>query len=306
MTANKSGRSSNTRPINIGFFYGLVAAVIWGGFIPVSRQGVSLGLEAVDIAFLRYVTSGLLMLPLLLRQLHTGRLSALGWAKPLILAALAGPLFIIVGASGYHFAPAANAAVIQLGVLTLVSVALASFLFGEHLGWVRLVGLALLVAGLAIISGPSLFTASSHAWVGDLLFAGAGGMFAGFTILVRRWQIQSWVATSVVSVLSAAIYAPLYIMFRGMGRILAVPLPAVAEQVFVQGLLSGVVALFAFAQAVHHLGPGRAALFPALAPAVAILIGIPLLGEIPTSLQWAGLGVATFGLFVSLRRPQSP
>ncbi|WP_193171440.1 DMT family transporter [Nisaea nitritireducens] len=287
----------------IGVAFGLMAAVIWGGFLVVSRHGVVLGLEAVDIAFLRYVSAALVMLPILLRQPGRGELVQLGWFKPLMLAMLAGPLFLVVGASGFYFAPAAHAAVIQPGGMTLTSVCFAAILFGERLTPAKLAGLALLVIGLATIAGPDLFSGQSEAWKGDILFATAGTMFAGFTILVRRWRISAWTSTAIVSVLSGFLFGPLYLMVWGPERLLATPFEAIVEQVVVQGILSAVVALFAFARAVHHLGPGRASFFPAMAPSMAILIAIPVLGEFPSILQWAGLAIATLGLVIALRRP---
>ncbi|WP_193182331.1 DMT family transporter [Nisaea sediminum] len=287
----------------VGIVFGLLAAVIWGGFLAYSRRGVVVGLEAVDIAFLRYVSAGLVMLPLFLRRSVRKELAALGWFKPLVLAALAGPLFIIVGASGFYFAPAAHAAVIQPGAMTLASVCAATLLFGERMNPARLAGVLILVAGLATIAGPGLLGGEAGAWRGDLLFAAAGTMFAAYTILVRRWRIGAWTSTAIVSVLSGLMLGPAYLALRGPGALLSASPAVLLEQVVVQGILSAVVALFAFARAVHHLGPGRAAVFPALAPSMAILIAIPVVGEFPTALQWAGLAVATLGLLISLRRP---
>jgi len=287
----------------IGIAFGLLAAVIWGGFLVVSRHGVVLGLEAVDIAFLRYAPAALLMLPILLCQPGRRELVQLGWFKPLMLAALAGPLFLVVGASGFYFAPAAHAAVIQPGGMTLTSVCFAAILFGERLTPAKLTGLALLIAGLATIAGPDLFSGQSAAWKGDILFATAGTMFAGFSILVRRWRISAWTSTAIVAVLSGFFFGPLYLLIWGAERLLTTPPHVIIEQVVVQGVLSAVVALFAFARAVHHLGPGRASFFPAMAPSMAILIAIPVLGELPSILQWAGLAFATLGLVIALRRP---
>ena len=87
----------------------------------------ALGLEAVDIAFLRYVSAALVMLLIFLRQPGRGELMRLGRFKPSMLAALAG---------------------------------------------------------------PGLFSGQSEAWKGDIPFATAGTMVAGFTILVRRWRIS--------------------------------------------------------------------------------------------------------------------
>ena len=75
-----------------------------------------------------------------------------------------------------------------------------------------------------------------------------------------------------------------------------------AAQIVVQGALSGVVAVLAYTRAVQLLGPGRAALFPALVPAVAVALGVPIAGEIPAPLQLAGIALATLGLIASIRK----
>ncbi|TCL04638.1 DMT family transporter [Sodalis ligni] len=226
-----------------GLVSGLMAAVIWGGFLVVSRQGIAAGLQATDLAFLRYLTAGLILAPWL--ACHSPqRLTGMGWRKGVCLALLAGPLFIVVGASGYHFAPLAHAAVIQLGMLTLVSIVLAALLLGERPGIPRIAGLLVIVAGLAVTAGPGLLHGSSRAWVGDMLFALAGSMWAVFTVLQRQWKIAPLQATAVVSVLSGLIYTPIY-LFTGGVRIFSEISPAMfLEQIVAQGVLSGVIALF--------------------------------------------------------------
>jgi drug/metabolite transporter (DMT)-like permease len=68
------------------------------------------------------------------------------------------------------------------------------------------------------------------------------------------------------------------------------------------GVLTGIVALYAFGKAVELLGPGRAALFPALAPAAAILVGAAMGSGLPTFAQGAGLILLSTGLLAALRQ----
>ncbi|OQW70920.1 MAG: hypothetical protein BVN33_16955 [Proteobacteria bacterium ST_bin13] len=280
--------------------YGLIAAVIWGGFLVASRHAIGAGLHPTDLAFLRYLVAGAILLPWFVRR-SPHRLGGMGWRKGVTLAVLAGPLFVIVSSSGYRFAPLAHGAVIQLGMLTLVSILLAAVFVGERPGKRRIVGILVIIAGLAVAAGQGLMAGSPTAWVGDLLFATAGSMWALFTVLQRRWTIAPLSATAVVSVLSAAVYVPAYLAENGL-RLFASASPAMlVEQILVQGVLSGVIALFAFARAVQNLGAGRAALFPALAPGVAMLIGIPVTGEIPTAIQILGLLILSGGLLIAVR-----
>ncbi len=283
----------------LGILFGLVAALIWGGYIAATRFATNIGLTAEDIAFLRYVTAGLMMAPWLARHRPLS-LAGIGWTKGAGLALLAGPPFVLVGASGFLFSPLAHSAVIQLGSVALLGVLFAAILNNESLSRRRVIGLLVIVAGLTITAGPGLFSGGSQAWKGDMLFALAGGMWALFTALQTRWKVAAVAATAVVSVLSALVYAPIYLAMSGSG-ILRFDIWLLVELAFVLGVLSGIIALFAFARAVELLGAGRASVFPTLAPGFAIIIGIPLAAEVPTALQVAGLLVLTVGLLLTLR-----
>lgn len=286
-------------PEATGIALGFVAAAIWGAYLAMAKAGVSAGLAASDIAFLRYGVAGLIMLPWLLANgLRT--CGGVGWARAVPLALLVGPLFILIGVGGYKFAPLAHGAVMQPAAVTIVSTVLAAAFLADKPTLGRVVGLGIMLSGLVIIAGPGLMVVGSMAPIGDGMFIAAGAMWAVFTVLTKRWRIAAIPATAAVSVLSAAVFVPGYLAFVGLERVLAAPPGMIFGQVIVQGALSGVVAVIAFAKTVELIGPARAAVFPALVPAVAVLLGIPLVGEIPTVLQISGLGVITIGLLFTL------
>lgn len=287
------------RPEIQGIAFGLTAAAIWGAYLAMARAGVSAGLQSTDIAAIRFGVAGLVMLPWLLRHGVMG-MAGMGLVKAGALALLAGPLFVLVGVGGYTFAPLAHGAVVQPAALTLGSVGLAMLVLGERPDRSRVIGVAVILAGLAVTAGPGLMSGGVLTPLGDLMFAAAGMLWAVFTVLNRRWNIAPLAATAAVSVLSAAVYVPIYLLAIGPDRLLAAPPATLAAQIVVQGLLSGVIAVIAFANANRLLGPGRAAIFPALVPAVAIALGVPITGELPTWLQLAGLVCVSLGLLVSL------
>jgi drug/metabolite transporter (DMT)-like permease len=57
--------------------------------------------------------------------------------------------------------------------------------------------------------------------------------------------------------------------------------------------------MLAYSRAVMLLGAARAPLLPSLVPVLAILIGVPLTGEVPDTVQWAGLTLVTAGFLVA-------
>lgn len=164
--------------------YGLVAAFIWGCYLAVSGQGLRVGLDACDLAFLGTLTAGLLMLPWLVLCNHFAKV---GYKKALVLTLLSGPLFGWLTLHGLSQAPLIHSAVIEAAVLILGSVLLRRFTRQPAAGH-DLVGLAVLLLGLL--------------WALQL-------------VLLARWQVEPVAATVVVCVLSASLYCPLYLWLHG-------------------------------------------------------------------------------------------
>jgi drug/metabolite transporter (DMT)-like permease len=283
-----------------GVLLGLAAALIWGGYLAYSRLGVTQGLEPADFAMLRFGVAGLVLLPYLARRgLLT--LAGVGWWRALALTACAGPVFMLIVAGGYTLAPLPHGAVIPPSAMTVSSMILAALVLGDHPSRARIAGVGVILAGLACVAGGGLISGKGElTWLGDIFFAAAGFLWAVFTVLQKRWGIAPMPATAAMSVLSLILLLPPFLVWSGFERIAALPTSALVAQIVVQGLLAGAVAVVAFAGAVVVLGASRAALFPALVPGTAMLIGIPLTGEWPTALQWVGIAVVISGLAMAV------
>ncbi len=139
----------------------------------------------------------------------------------------------------------------------------------------------MIVAGLALIAGGKGGAEMPDAWRGDLLFVAAGLSWVAFTMLLRRWRVGALPATAAVAVISALVVVPGVLLFGTLDRIAALPIPTLVAQVLVQGVGSGVLAVIAYGRAVERLGPAWAALFPALVPAAALLVGLPVADQAP-------------------------
>ena len=165
-------------------------------------------------------------------------------------------------------------------------------------------GAAVVLLGIGLIGWDGILQSAVHsggqAWLGDLLFFASSLLWAGFTLLLRYWRLSALRATAAVAVLSMAIATPVYLLWKGTGHLMALPLGALVFQGLVQGGLQGVITMVAYSQAVVLLGVSRAVLFPAIVPAISVLVGIPIVGEIPGALQVAGLVLVTIGLLITI------
>jgi len=294
-------RVAASTTLAFGYGCGLTMALCAAISFAAARAGILGGLAPDDMIFARFVVAGIVMLPFLLYW-GVPTLAGIGWPRGLVLLLTGGPLFAIMQTGGYAFAPLAHGAVIAPSVVTILSTIGAGVLLGERLTCSHLIGAALVLAGILLIAGQGALGSATGAttWVGDLLFFASSVLWAGFTLLIRYWRVDAVRATVVVSVLSFCISVPIYLAYRGPAHLINLPFAALAVQGVVQGLVQAVINIMAYSRAIAILGVSRAVLFPAIVPAISILIGIPLLGEIPNALQFAGLLLVSFGMLVAI------
>jgi drug/metabolite transporter (DMT)-like permease len=284
----------------IGTLCGIAAAACWAAGFVAAKHGIAIGLAPADLAFHRFVWSGLLMLPLVIRA-GVSDLGGLGWGRGLIIVMLAGPPQAILNYTGLTLAPLGHGAVIQPGTAALGGLVLALLILGEPLTRTRLIGVVAIILGLVVLGGEAVITLGGNAIGGDLMFSAAGVAWAAFTICLRSWRTGGILAAQVVGVLSLIFYAPTYAILFGFERMAAAGLWENLIQVIAQGALAGLLALYLFARAVTALGAGRASTFPALVPPMTILIGFLALGDIPTLPQLIGLAIVGVGFRFALR-----
>lgn len=282
----------------VGLACGLAAALIWGGQISVSAYGVRATLQALDITALRVAMAGLLMLPFVLRS-DPLRLCGIGWRRGLVLSLCAGAPYSLLSVGGLYFAPAAHNAVIISGLTPLLAAALAVLWLHFRPPPLHAAGLALIIVGVVCIGWQGLASRGlGDTWIGDLLFLGGALLMAGYTVALRRWGIEPLLGTAVIAVLSL-LYLPIYFT-TVESRIPEATLAEVLLQAVYQGVLAAVVSLVLYTRAVAALGAAYAAVFLALVPALATLIAIPALGELPAPLEWTGMLVVTAGMLLTL------
>jgi drug/metabolite transporter (DMT)-like permease len=285
----------------LGIACGLTTSLIWGIQAVVSRQSVADGLTAADVTILRFATAALLLLPFALRRMRPFPIGRIGWRRALVLTALAGAPYSLVLIAGASFAPALHSATITPGLIPVFTALLAYVLAGEQPGRMRLVGLALVLAGVGAFSWQALAHAPAHdsAWIGDLLFVLTAMMWTLFGLLAKRWGADA-IDVTIATCLLSLLFLPLVALVLPI-RLGEVAWGALALQALYQGALVGIGALFLYTQTVALLGAARATLFLPLNPAITALAGAVLLGEWPATAEIIGMLLVITGMTVALR-----
>lgn len=285
----------------LGYAFGMTMALGAATSFAMARAGALGGLAPEDMILARAAVAGLVMLPFLIKW-GLPTLAGIGWRRGLLLLLTGGPLFAFLQTGGYAYAPLAHGAVIAPSTVTVLSTLGAVVLLGERLTRWHVVGGMTVIAGVVLVSWHG-FTGSAvtdTTWIGDLMFVTSSILWATFTVLMRKWRLDPMRVTAVVAVLTALVVVPGYLAYRGFGRLTTLPADALLAQGIAQGLIQGVVTLLAYSKAIAILGVSRAVLFPAVVPAISILIGIPLVGEWPDQMQITGLALVTIGLLAAV------
>ena len=163
-----------------GAVFGFAAVSIWASWSVVTRLAVTTGLDASDIAALRFGVAGLLLPPVLLqRGLARDRL---GWLGLAVIIAGTGAPYELVAAVGLRFAPAYDGGALNPGCMPLFVAVISALVLGEKHSTARKLGLSLILAGILIIVGWQAAIWSPSRTFGDALFLFAAFLTACFTV----------------------------------------------------------------------------------------------------------------------------
>jgi drug/metabolite transporter (DMT)-like permease len=287
-----------------GAICGLAAACNWASWSAMTRFAVTTSFDPSDVALLRYGLAGVLLLPILVRRgLALDRLGFLGLAA---LVAGADAPYALVAAGALRLAPAAELSALNPGCIPLFVAAIAFLFARETVSPAQRAGLALIVTGAALLIASNAADAG-ELWMtsrafGAVLALLAALMWAVFTVIMRRADLDPLHAAALVSVGSLAIYLPFYLAWRG-ATLVQVPLAELAVQAIFQGLLVTIVSLVLYGRAVAILGAPGGAAFGALVPALAALMAIPLLGEWPSVTDWLAIVLISAGVYLTSGGP---
>lgn len=277
-----------------GYAAVISAVIIWGAWIALTRYAVLNKIAPDALSIMRFSIPAIALLPALFRV----GLWPKGKTIPFLICLCGlGPPYFYLLAHGIAYAPAADVGPLVPGTMPLLVALLSVIVLKEKMGAARAIGFALCAAGVAAIGGRSILASASDVSYGHMLLLGTAFVWACYTVAFRFVGITGIEMTALISFWStlASIplgWQPLVESFQ------TVPLSQMLLHFFIQGFASGLIAIALYSTGIARLGASRAAAFVALVPALATVIAIPLLGEIPDLASI--VGVVTTGLGVLL------
>lgn len=284
-----------------GYAFVAITMCIWGGFTITSRLNAIWHISPWDITGLRFLLAFFILMPILISKKDTAFL----WKKePFILAMLGGVAYCLTCYSAFHYVPAAHAAIFLNGCIPLCT-ALAGWVFfkqsfDKHT-WISLIIMLCSIVAMSYLMYQSTGVAFSF---GDILFFISAIWWGIFTILLKQWKMSAWHAMSGVAIWSAIVYVPVYLLFIPK-HFAEVEFAHLFMQTIFHGIFVVIIATLTYIEAIKRLGAFKAGSIVTLAPFIAAIIAVPLLGE-PLSFAivcgLVGMGIGALQPWRWLRR----
>ncbi len=231
-----------------------------------------------DIAALRFGIGGLLLSPVLVRH----GLCGLRLVEAAGLAGLGGLGFALFAYAGFALAPAAHGTILLHGTLALTTALLMRAFCCERIALRRGLSLAAIALGVATMAVDGVRQSSLSLLAGGLCLLAASFCWSSYGLYARRLSLPAMQAAAIVAGLSALAFLPVYACLPGTGLFKAGWRDLAFQAVF-QGVLIGVVSVFAYTRAVALLGAGRWPCSPLLCRASPQSAGICCWGKVPAA-----------------------
>ena len=269
------------RGVWIAYALLLLTVLFWSGNV-VTGRALRDAVDPIALNLYRWTIAGLLLLALSGRALWRHRRVALNhWPVPLGLG--------LTGVVGYqtcvyvalHHTQAVNALlVLQLAPVAIV--AGARWLYGERVGPMRAVGMAVAALGALVLiaRGDPGVIARLELNAGDATMLLAVGFWAGYSLLLKQRPTDlPPMALLLASVLvGLAVLVPAYLLSGGPATRPALP-PAAWVGVGYIGVFASFFAFLFWNHGVARVGPARASVFLYLMPVFGAVLGYLLLNE---------------------------
>ncbi len=274
-------------------------SVIWGVpylFIRVADRG----LEPAVIVSGRTLIGALVLLPLAARaKAIRPVLPGWRWLVAFAVIEMAIPWYLLTDAER-HLPSALTG--LMVAAVPLVGAAIS--LVGPHedrLTGVRALGLGIGLAGVVALLGVDLDLDGAGAWPVVEVLLVAVCYATGPVILSRRLNGLPGIGVSAVSL---SVAAALYLVPGILLWPASAPPASAVWSVVVLGLVCTALAFVLFYDLIAEIGPSRSTVITYLNPAVALLLGIVVLGEQPTVGMFIGFPLVLLGSVLATRGPR--
>lgn len=279
----------------LGYLAITLAVTIWAAFAISMRAIHQSGLTSADVALIRFLVPALLLLPLL--PSRWAALRTLRLRDVLMVTAGAGLPFFLLASAGARLSSAAYVSALIAGTAPLFVALLSRTFLRQSISRTRGFGLLVIIAGvIALVAAQG--SVGFHQISGITLLLTASLCWAIYSIGLRRVRVDPVGCAMLVTLPSVPVIGVLMITGVLSSNLANANVQDILYFAAVQGVGVGIVSTVVYALATQCLGAQRCTTIGALAPVLAAIMAVPLLGE--TLALPAILGILTISAGVAL------
>ena len=297
--------------MNLALLAAAATGVQVGAAIVASRYVVA-EVPPLTLALLRYAIGVLCLLPFVPAAMRAARARGVGWPPARDLATMAllgiGQFGILIALLNYGLQHmGAGRAALLFSLFPLLTMLLAVAVGRERFRPGTALGVALSIAGVALSLAPRLMheSGAAHTWSAETAVLGAALLGAACSVAYRPYlQRYPTLPVSALAMGASVLFLVVLALLleQWPRRVLQMGAGTWWPVLFI-GVSSGVGYLL-WLYALKHESPTRVAVFLALNPVTAALLGWGLLGEPVDAWGWAALACIAMGLWLATRAPR--
>ena len=281
----------------------LAAVFIWSLNMTVNRY-VADYISPLSISFYRWVLAFLVMTPFVIKQVSAG------WSeiKPhlghlAVLSALGMVFYQGLAYTSAHYTTATNMGLIN-AFIPIFTIIVGIFILNVRPSLAAILGSILSLIGLTYVMAQGQWShllALGDSYIGDVLMLIAVFFYACYGILLKKWQIQIPLISSLYIQICFALVLHLpFVLWMDVDAINTNNVWSIAYA----GIFPSIAAPFLWMMAVQKLGPNRSSIFMNLMPIFTAMIAYVWLGESWTIYHTVGGLVILFGILLAQYSPQ--
>jgi drug/metabolite transporter (DMT)-like permease len=289
-----AARADNRSAAGVALVIG--SAVCFGTLGVFGKLAYRVGLTTPQLLSYRFGLAALLLwaAAVVMRQGLPSRAKLLG------LVLMGGAGYVAQSAAYFnalHYIPASTTALL-LYTYPVVVTLLAALLFGESLGWIKIVALGLSAVGTVFVVQAQLHAAPA---IGIVLGLGSALFYSGYILFGSRLLpgLPPVSATAVI-MSSAAIVWSLYAAISG--QLIVDWTTSKVALLAGFAILGTTIPVLTFILGLPLVGASRAAILSTFEPASTVFLAVVILGETASPIQWIG-GALILASVVALEGP---
>jgi drug/metabolite transporter (DMT)-like permease len=280
-----------------------IGSLMWAGNVVAGRLAVD-EISPMSMVTLRWAVASALLWAFARHEVRAAWPAlAPRWRRIVWMGALGFTGFNALFYVGARYTSGVNIAIIQ-GVTPIFVLAGAAAIFREHIRWLQWLGLAMTIAGAAVIAarGDPAALAGLSVNAGDALMFLACILFAAYSLGLRdRPAVPPVAFFACMAMVACLTSLPLLAIEMARGWFFWPSWKGVALMLYVAVLPSFVAQLF-YIRGVTLIGPARAGAYYNLVPVWGALLSVALLGERFAPFHAAALALVLGGIWIAERR----